>query len=197
MKDYTVYEDEQLVELYKKGDPAVLNFICEKYKPLVLKIARPLYIVGAETDDLIQEGMIGLFSAIGDYQQDKGISFFKFAESCIKNHMFKAIDKSNRKKHSPLNSYVSIYQGEDGEISENFFTDENTTDPAVLLVEAENKSDLLKDLHKSLSKTETQVFDLYLQGLNYIEIAERLSKTPKSIDNTLTRIRQKAKKIRE
>lgn len=193
--DYSQYSDEKLIEMYRAGDSGIINFICEKYKPLVLKNAKPLFMAGAENEDLIQEGMIGLFSAIGDYDISSEVTFFHFANICIRNHMLKAIEASNRKKNAPLNSYLPIYQDEDESGSEELYT--NGSNPESLFIEAENANTLVDEMMKLLSPMEKEVFSLYLQGLNYKEIAETLNKTDKSIDNTLTRIKSKAKKLYE
>ncbi len=189
---YLEYTDEQLIDRYQKGDQAVLNFICEKYKPLVLKTSKKYFLVGGENEDLIQEGMIGLFGAIGDYDINSEVTFFHFAQMCIDRQMMKAIEASNRKKHSPLNAYVSIYD-EDGDVVEDPMS--SIGDPAELIVEAENTTNLIDRLKQNLSPMEQQVFDLYMQDLDYKEIAVRLSKSEKSIDNTLTRIKGKARKL--
>jgi RNA polymerase sporulation-specific sigma factor len=189
---YSSFTDEQLIKKYQDGDQAILNFICEKYKPLVRSISKKYFLVGGENEDLIQEGMIGLFSAIGDYDTDSEVTFYHFAQLCIDRQMIKAIEASNRKKHSPLNAYVSLF-GEDGdELEEPGFA---ADDPAELIIESEEKNDLIGRLRDALSPMEKQVFDLYMQDLDYKEIALKLGKPEKSIDNTLTRIKSKAKKV--
>ncbi|CBK74240.1 RNA polymerase sigma factor, sigma-70 family [Butyrivibrio fibrisolvens 16/4] len=191
-EEYNNFSDEDLVKKYQDGDQAVLNYICEKYKPLVLKTSKKYFLVGGENEDLIQEGMIGLFGAIGDYDTDSEVTFFRFAQLCIDRQMIKAIEASNRKKHSPLNAYVSLYDEDGGEIDEPSYTSD---DPAELIIEAEANSDLIMRLKKALSPMEQQVFDLYMQDYDYKEIAQKLGKAEKSIDNTLTRIKQKARAL--
>ncbi len=186
--DYLEYSDEQLIELYQKGDFAVVNYICEKYKPLVLKNTKAFFLVGGETDDLIQEGMIGLFSAIGDYDTTSSVTFFHFADLCIRRQMMKAVEASNRGKNSPLNGYVSID-------NENPDSELYGEDPVDQLIETENTIDLFDRLMGVLSPMEQEVCRLYLQDYNYHEIAEKLGKSDKSIDNTLSRIKSKAKNI--
>ncbi len=190
--EYEKLTDEQLVKKYQNGDQAILNYICEKYKPLVLKNSKKYFLVGGENEDLIQEGMIGLFGAIGDYDTTSEVTFFHFASMCIDRQMIKAIEASNRKKHSPLNAYVSIYNEDGNEVEEQNLT---TDDPAQLLIEAEENLSLIDRLKSNLSPLEQQVFDLYMQDFNYKEIASKLGKSEKSIDNTLTRIKQKARTI--
>ncbi|MBR5637630.1 MAG: sigma-70 family RNA polymerase sigma factor [Pseudobutyrivibrio sp.] len=191
-KEYKNLSDEQLVKRYQDGDQAVLNYICEKYKPLVLKNSKKYFLVGGENEDLIQEGMIGLFGAIGDYDTSSEVTFFHFAQICIDRQMIKAIEASNRKKHSPLNAYISLYDEDGGELDEPAFTSD---DPAELIIEAQENMDLIEKLKQALSPMEKQVFDLYMQDYDYKEIAFKLGKAEKSIDNTLTRIKQKAKNI--
>lgn len=192
MITYSNYSDEELVKMYQDGDQAVLNFICEKYKPLVLKNSKKYFLVGGENEDLIQEGMIGLFSAIGDYDITSEVTFFHFAQMCIDRQMIKAIEASNRKKHSPLNAYVSLYDEEGEELEEPAYL---ADDPAELVIEAQENLDLIDRLKQALSPMEKQVFDLYMQDFDYKEIAVKLGKPEKSIDNTLTRIKAKAKNI--
>ncbi|MCR5580728.1 MAG: sigma-70 family RNA polymerase sigma factor [Pseudobutyrivibrio sp.] len=192
IQDYVRLSDEELIKKYQDGDQAILNFICEKYKPLVLKISKKYFLVGGENEDLIQEGMIGLFSAIGDYDCESEVTFFHFAQMCINRQMIKAIEASNRKKHSPLNAYVSLYDDEGEELEEPAFA---ADDPAELIIEAEENLDLIDRLKQALSPMEKQVFDLYMQDFDYKEIAVKLGKSEKSIDNTLTRIKSKAKHI--
>ena len=191
-KQYSHYSDEELVKMYQDGDQAVLNFICEKYKPLVLKNSKKYFLVGGENEDLIQEGMIGLFSAIGDYDITSEVTFFHLAQMCIDRQMIKAIEASNRKKHSPLNAYVSLYDEEGEELEEPAYL---ADDPAELVIEAQENLDLIDRLKQALSPMEKQVFDLYMQDFDYKEIAVKLGKSEKSIDNTLTRIKQKAKTL--
>ena len=191
-EEYGKLSDEELVKSYQSGNVAVVNYICEKYKPLVLKLSKKYFLIGGENEDLIQEGMIGLFGAIGDYDTDCQVTFFKFAQLCIDRQMMKAIEASNRKKHSPLNAYVSFYNDDGGELEDPLSTSD---DPAELLIEAEENMDLIERLKNALSSMEKQVFDLYMKDYDYKEIASKLGKSEKSIDNTLTRIKQKARAL--
>ena len=189
-EEYGKFSDEELVKIYQSGNVAVVNYICEKYKPLVLKLSKKYFLIGGENEDLIQEGMIGLFGAIGDYDTTSEVTFFHFAQLCIDRQMIKAIESSNRKKHSPLNAYVSLYNEDGGSLEEPTFTSD---DPAELIIEAEENLDLIQRLKNALSPMETKVFELYMQDYDYKEIAAKLEKPEKSIDNTLTRIKQKAR----
>ena len=162
------------------------------------KITNAMYLMGGETEDLIQEGMIGLFKAIRDYQEEREASFYHFAELCVNRQLYTALEASNRKKHLPLNSYVSLSDG-DGEeplqISEELLG--KSRSPEQMVIEQEVLEEFRKKLKKRLSNLEGQVLGLYLDGNNYIQIAEMLEKSPKSVDNTLQRIRQKIRRLQQ
>lgn len=152
-----------------------------------------MYLIGGDTDDLIQEGMIGLFKAIRDYRADRESSFFHFAELCITRQLYSAVEASNRKKHAPLNSYVSLYSKTDEEgksLAETLPTD-GMDDPEEMVIEQENIELFWENVRKRLSPLERKVLDDYLTGLNYRQIAEQLGKSPKVIDNALSRIKSK------
>ena len=194
MDEYQKLADEELIQKLREGDERIMDYILEKYKPLVLRKANAMFLIGGDTDDLIQEGMIGLFKAIRDYSPDKAASFSTFASVCIRRQIQNAITNSNRKKHVPLNSYVSLYMN--SEEGDNFMLEERLStsreeDPEKLLIAREQIEDRNARIKKELSKLEQQVLKLYLQGLSYEEIAEQLGKTEKSIDNALQRIRGK------
>ncbi len=191
-QEYSKFTDEELIKRYNDGDNSVINYICEKYKPLVLKTSKKYFLVGGENEDLIQEGMIGLFGAIGAYDTSSEVTFFHFAQLCIDRQMIKAIDADNRKKHSPLNAYVSIYDDENSESPDGASM---VNDPAELIIEAEENLNLIDRLKEALSPMEKQVFELYMMDYDYREIALKLNKSEKSIDNTLTRIKQKARAL--
>ena len=145
-----------------------------------------MFLIGGDTDDLIQEGMIGLFKAVRDYRTDSEASFQTFARMCIDRQIYSAVQSSNRQKHIPLNSYVSL----DGTEAENM-EESWEENPESILIDRENVSALQKKMKKSLSPMEKQVLDLYLEGCDYTRIAELIDKTPKSVDNALQRIRGK------
>lgn len=193
MADYTGSSDEELIIRVKQNEEGIMEYILDKYKPLVRKNANALYLIGGDTDDLIQEGMIGLFKAIRDYNADKETSFYHFAELCITRQMYTAVEASQRKKHAPLNSYVSLYDDtrEDGMVLADVLAGENDENPEYMLINRENISQKLQDVSKCLSKMEKQVFDYMLEGFNYRQIAEKTGKTPKAIDNAIQRIRAK------
>lgn len=189
---YKDVSDEQLIVWLRDGQPQVMDYLMEKYKNLVRKRANALYLIGGETQDLIQEGMIGLFKAVRDYQADKDVSFYHFAELCISRQMYTAVEASQRKKHTPLNTYIPLDAGQEGK--EDIYSDTGslqTLDPEALFISQENVRQLLKQANERLSQMERQVLALYLEGMNYHQIAEHMGKTPKAVDNALQRIRGK------
>lgn len=193
MQEYQNLTDEQLIESLRAGDENIMDYILGKYKPLVLGKANAMYLIGGDTDDLIQEGMIGLFKAIRDYRADREASFFHFAELCITRQLYSAIEASNRKKHVPLNTYISFYSssGEEGKTLAETLPTDGEGDPEQQMIDQENLRAFWEDVRKRLSRMERQVLDLYLSGLNYRQIAEKMEKSPKAIDNALSRIRGK------
>lgn len=189
MKDYTQYTDEELLQMQQQGESMVMDYLIEKYKPMVRQKARVLYLVGGDQDDLIQEGMIGLFKAVRDYRPEKEASFKTFAQLCVDRQIYHAIQNSNRQKHQPLNSYVSI-NGEEWEAEAKKMFQQS---PENIVIANEAASILQDNILKELSKMEHQVLTMYMDGDNYLEIAEKMGKTPKSIDNALQRIRTKVR----
>lgn len=196
MKDYKVYSDEELIRFLREGEVDVTDYLINKYKPLVWNRAKTVYLAGGDTDDLLQEGMIGLFKAIRDYRDDRECSFFHFAELCIQRQMYKAVESSNRKKHSPLNNYVSM-NAEDMEASVEQMLYDERENPEYRVVEQEDIRRRLDYIFRHLSKLEDEVFRMYLAGLDYTQIAERMGKAPKTVDNALQRIRQKVRVLGE
>ncbi|MBQ2706424.1 MAG: sigma-70 family RNA polymerase sigma factor [Agathobacter sp.] len=190
--NYTNYTDEALIDMLRSGDAEIADYLMEKYKPLVRKKTNAMYLIGGETEDLIQEGMIGLFKAMRDFDQRREVSFFSFAELCINRQLYSALEASNRKKHIPLNTYISFSNKEDadGVSLEQMLTDE-TASPEQLMIEHESKEEFFQRLQEKLSPMEKKVLYLYLEGHSYTQIAELMEKTPKSIDNSLQRIRTK------
>ena len=193
MDFYGNFTDEQLIERLRSGETQIMEYILDKYKPLVRKKANAMYLIGGETDDLIQEGMIGLFKAIRDYDVGRETSFFHFAELCISRQLYNAVEASNRKKHAPLNSYVSFYAGseEEGQSLLDSLSSGEIGNPEDMIISQENAKQFWKQLRERLSGMEQQVLDEYLSGLNYKQIAQRMGKSPKAIDNALQRIKGK------
>jgi RNA polymerase sporulation-specific sigma factor len=190
---YPNVSDEQLIARLRAGEKKIMDYILDKYKPLVLGKANAMFLIGGDTDDLIQEGMIGLFKAIRDYREEKETSFFHFAELCITRQLYHAVEASNRKKHAPLNTYISFdaRSGEEGRSLAETLPTDATNDPEQLVIGQETMQLFWEKLRSQLSSMERQVLDEYLAGANYRQIAEKLGKSPKAIDNALTRIRAK------
>ena len=189
---YNETADEILIRRLREGESAIADYLMEKYKNLVRKEANAMYLLGGETDDLIQEGMIGLFQAVRDYQPDKNTLFSTFANLCVVRQLCKAIEVSGRKKHKPLNAYVSL-SGDDSPLLEAFdFSQQN---PETIVIDRENTEQMRNRIRECLSEFENEVLDLYLEGKTYTQIAVLMEKTPKSIDNALQRIRGKIKEL--
>ena len=194
--DYRNQTDEALIGELRSGREEITDYIMEKYKNLVRKRANAMFLIGGDTDDLIQEGMIGLFKAIRDFKADKDASFYHFADLCITRQIYHAVEASQRKKHLPLNSYISLnaQMGQEGEatfldVLESF----ENANPEQLVIEREDSRAIKEKLRNDHSRFERQVVQLYLQGLSYRQIAQQLGKEPKAIDNALQRIRGKIK----
>lgn len=194
---YEKYSDEALISILRKeNEMEIMDYLMDKYKNLVKKKAKVLFLIGGDTDDLIQEGMIGLFKAIRDYNEKKDSSFFHFAEICISRQMYTAMEASNRKKHAPLNSYISLSADggtESGESLPEFFEALSDVNPEQIVINKEELEQMRKKVDAALSKMEKEVLAYYLQGMNYTQIAEIMQKPAKSIDNALQRIRNKLK----
>lgn len=192
VRDLENKTDEALIDMLRSGDAEIADYLMEKYKPLVRKKTNAMYLIGGETEDLIQEGMIGLFKAMRDFDPQKEVSFFAFAELCINRQLYSALEASNRKKHIPLNTYISFSNQEDadGMNLEQMLTDE-TASPEQMMIENESKEEFFQRLQERLSPMEKKVLYLYLEGHTYTQIAEIMEKAPKSIDNSLQRIRAK------
>ncbi|MBC5742535.1 RNA polymerase sporulation sigma factor SigH [Lachnospiraceae bacterium MD308] len=197
-KMYEQMTDEQLIAKLRDGDSNIIDYLMEKYKNTVRKEANAMYLLGGENDDLIQEGMIGLFKAVQDYDMKQGASFFSFAKLCITRQMYSAIEASRRKKHGPLNSYVSFYEkGEDQSTLVDTMEAGGESNPEELLVSREYVKVLQSRLAESLSDLENRVLYLHLMGTDYKTIARLLDKSPKTVDNALQRIKNKTEKILE
>lgn len=193
--NYALLADERIVEMINGGDSAAADFLMEKYKNYVRKKARSYFIIGGENDDMIQEGMIGLFKAVRDYDASKQVSFRAFAEMCVQRQMITAVKAATRKKHVPLNTYVSFSRqaaDEDGERTlQDVIGISNDLNPEELFIGRENLEYIEKKINEDLSKLEKQVLTQYLLGISYQEIADSLGKTVKCIDNALQRIKKK------
>mgnify|MGYP004655449645 FL=1 len=199
--NYNNMSDDELLELINKKDTDALDSLICKYKDLVNSKVNKYFIIGAEKEDIVQEGLIGLYKAIKDYKPDKQNSFKSFANLCIERQLITAIKSSNRQKHMPLNSYLSLnmtaFENEDGN-NDTQIVDvlENTVieDPLDTITKKEYFSSVENVIDSSLSDFEKKVLNRYVQGESYVKIAERLDAPVKSVDNAIQRIRKKTAK---
>ena len=199
MKDiYKQLSDEELIARYMDGDKGVVDFLMDKYKYLVRSQAGNMFLLGADHEDLLQEGMIGLFKAIRDYDPGRDASFQTFAKLCISRQIFTAIEASNRHKHAPLNSYTSL-SAEDSEqykeARERLIKMTAIESPETMVIDKENMAQLEQMLREELSPLEKQVLDLYFIGMSTREIAAILGRTEKATDNALQRMKGKLRKV--
>lgn len=201
-QSYNQFTDEQIIGFIQQGDGDAVDFLMDKYKNLVRKRARKLFLIGGDKDDLIQEGMIGLYRAIRDYNADRDVSFYTFADLCIARQIYTAIKASNRKKNIPLNTYISFYSPDFLESHEemkrshiNLIPVDNKRNPEEMVIDKETVSVIEYELGRRLSPLEKEVMDLYMEGYPYTEIAECLERSPKSIDNAIQRIKNKLNQI--
>lgn len=197
--NYNNMTDEELIELIKSGDKYAIDFLIEKYKDLVNMKVGKYFMIGAEKEDIIQEGMIGLFKAIQSFNPDKQNSFKTFANLCVERQLITAIKTSNRQKHQPLNSYLSLsssaYNSEDDENSSEmieFFDSHTTEDPLETITKKEYYKKVENAIDTSLSNFEKQVLQRFIKGESYVDIAAKLDSPVKSVDNAIQRIRKKA-----
>jgi RNA polymerase sporulation-specific sigma factor len=201
VSDYELMEDESLVELVHEGDSAALEYLINKYKNFVRAKARSYFLIGADREDIIQEGMIGLYKAIRDFKEDKLSSFKAFAELCITRQMITAIKTATRQKHIPLNSYVSldkpIYDEESDRTLMDVICGTKVTDPEELIINQEEFDDIEVKMGEILSDLERKVLMLYLDGRSYQEISVDLDRHVKSIDNALQRVKRKLERYLE
>lgn len=182
--------DEELVERIRAGETSCMDTLIERYKRQVRNQARTLYLIGGDSDDLIQEGMLGLFKAIRDYRPEKEVSFEAFAKLCISRQLYSAVQAAGRQKHVPLNTYVELSDQLDAQDD-----GPQGKSPEELLIDRENMEKLKEEIWQLLSPMEKKILRSYLDGESYTETASRLNKSPKSVDNALQRIRRKLKKF--
>ncbi|MCI1763014.1 MULTISPECIES: RNA polymerase sporulation sigma factor SigH [Heyndrickxia] len=200
-ENYVMMEDEQLIELVHKGDSEALDFLIQKYRNFVRAKARSYFLVGADKEDIVQEGMIGLYKAIRDYKEDKLTSFKAFAELCIIRQIITAIKTATRQKHIPLNSYVSldkpIYDEESDRTLMDVISGAKIMNPEELIINREKYGNIEGKISELLSDLERKVLALYLDGQSYQEISEELNRHVKSIDNALQRVKRKLERYLE
>lgn len=198
-RNYDKKTDEEVIHIIKEGDGAAQDYILDKYKPLVKGKARSYFLIGADSEDIMQEGMIGLYKAIRDYQSDKHTSFRVFAELCINRQIITAIKAATRQKHIPLNSYVSLNKPVYEENMEHTYLDTlkevSISNPETLLIGQEEKNFIEEHIGKVLSEFESRVLSYYLQGKSYFDIGQIMNKPEKSIDNALQRVKRKVEKF--
>ena len=191
MGKFDKISDEELIARLRDGETIIEDYLMEKYKGLVRQKARAMFLIGGDTDDLIQEGMIGLFKAVRDFQPGREATFATFARMCIDRQIYSAIQNSNRQKHLPLNSYVSLNQEDESSP----IWELSVENPEEIIIDQETTRDLQQKISDYLSPMENKVLDLYLKGEGYVEIGRILGKSPKSIDNALQRIRAKIREV--
>lgn len=196
---YNNLTDEQIIAEIKEGDETALAYLLEKYKDLVNVKVGKYFMIGAEKEDVFQEGMIGLYKAIKDFDSEKQASFKSFANICVERQLITAIKTSNRQKHIPLNSYLSLntnaYDNNEDESSTELietFNSKTVEDPLETIMKQEYYNEVQDTVNKSLSKFEKQVLERFIQGESYTAIAKRLDSPVKSVDNAIQRIRKKA-----
>ncbi|MDQ0255988.1 RNA polymerase sporulation-specific sigma factor [Evansella vedderi] len=198
---YDGIEDESLVEYVREGDSSALEYLINKYKNFVRAKARSYFLIGADHEDIVQEGMIGLYKAIRDFKGDKLSSFKAFAELCITRQIITAIKTATRQKHIPLNSYVSldkpIYDEESDRTLLDVIVASKVSDPEELLINQEEFDDIEVKMGEILSDLERKVLMLYLDGRSYQEISADLNRHVKSIDNALQRVKRKLERYVE
>lgn len=194
---YGALPDEDLIDLIRAGDAECQDYIIDKYKKNVKIKARAFFLTGADREDIIQEGMIGLFKAIRDFERGKAASFYSFAELCIMRQIYTAIKTSTRKKHLPLNTYVSLNRPAFDEKKTTFeelgVLNSKRLNPESIIIEREDRENIERKIGESLSKLENEVLALYLLGKSYAEIAETTNRSAKTVDNAIQRIKRKIK----
>lgn len=200
IKKYEKLSDEEIIVLFRNGDDYAQDFLISKYKNFVRAKIKPYFLIGASNDDLLQEGMIGLFKAIRDYESGKNASFITFAEICIVRQIITAVKTATRQKHNPLNFYLSLDKPmsddeEDNKTMLDILCELKNSSPEDGLILKERLKELEEKLNNMLSYLEKQVLVLYLEGRSYQEISGILECSTKAIDNSIQRIKRKVDKI--
>lgn len=200
MSNYEKISDEELIRRFRQGEEAVIDYLMEKYKYLVRRKVKTMYLLGGDSEDLIQEGMIGLYKAVRDFNPEQGTPFCGFADLCIMRQIYTAIEASQRKKHLPLNSYISLYATEEVEGERkspliDTICGEEENNPEQLVLQKEDIEWKERELEERLSELESRVLYLHLLGNDYQTIAGIMGKSPKTIDNAIQRIKAKAEAI--
>lgn len=195
MSKFESLADEEVIQLIQKGNVEALEYIINKYKIIVLAKAKSYFLIGADREDIIQEGMIGLYKAIRDYKDDKNASFRVFAELCVTRQIITAIKTATRQKHMPLNSYVSldkpVYEDDSEKTLVETMVGPAAAEPEQIVLQQEQQDYIELKMSEVLSELEQRVLALYLEGQSYGEISEQLDRHVKSIDNALQRVKRK------
>ena len=200
-QDYDSMTDEQVVRLAQGTDSQALEYLLNRYKNFVRTKARSYFLIGADHEDIVQEGMIGLYKSIRDYKEEKLSSFRAFAELCITRQIITAIKTATRQKHIPLNSYISlnkpIYEEDSDRTLLDVITEEGVSNPEEMIIDREDLSLIEGRIGQMLSGLEKDVLVRYMEGKSYVEIADEMGRHVKSIDNALQRIKRKLLKYLE
>lgn len=207
--DFNGMSDEELIEDSRAGNGAAADALLRRYMPMVRKEAKPLYLKGADEEDLIQEGMLGLFQALRDYDANEGASFKTFAALCVRRQLLSAVEAASRRKHEPLNTAVSYdvpdspdtggraALPDEARLSSVQLSSRADSNPEEAYISEESVRQLLEALRRDLSPLEREVLDMSLGGMHYRDIAKRLDRGPKSIDNALQRIKMKLRRLQD
>ena len=200
-RDFDSMTDEQVVVLAQETDSPALEYLLNKYKNFVRTKARSYFLIGADHEDIVQEGMIGLYKAIRDYKAERLSSFRAFAELCVTRQIITAIKTATRQKHIPLNSYISlnkpIYEEDSDRTLLDVITEEGMSNPDEMIIDREDLSVIEGKIGQMLSDLEKEVLVRYMEGKSYVEIADEMHRHVKSIDNALQRIKRKLLKYLE
>ncbi|MBQ5778183.1 MAG: sigma-70 family RNA polymerase sigma factor [Oscillospiraceae bacterium] len=193
MDKFLSLTDEELVACIRGGDPGAEEALILRYTSYVRSFTRPYFLVGGDSEDLIQEGLLGLIRAVSEFDASRDVTFKTFAIACVRNRVYSAIRNSNREKNAPLRDFVSL----ESLVPDSAVFPGAFPDPAEDIINREAYAELLKEAEGKLSKLEREILGLYLEGISYAEISERLSKKPKSVDNAIQRIRKKLLRYRK
>ena len=193
------FSDEKLAVLAQQDNDKALDYLLNKYRVFVRNKSLSYYIIGADRDDIIQEGMIGLFKAVRDFMPERGVSFKTFADVCVTRQILTAVKNASRQKHAPLNFYVSlnkpVFDEEDDSTFNDIMACTKNSNPEEIVISKENADKLGTEMNRILSQFELLVLSLYLEGISYVDIAKAIGKDAKSVDNALQRIKKKFEKI--
>jgi len=201
MPGFADMKDEQIIRAIRTGDADAQDYLLGKYKPFVRMKSRAYFLAGADTDDLIQEGMIGLYKAMRDYNEDKAASFRSFAELCVTRQLITAVKLASRQKHKPLNTYISLHApaGGDADTREDILATlpaPSAENPEEALIHREELRSMENRLGASLSELECRILSQYLRGASYNQIAENVCCTKKAVDNAIQRVKRKLERAR-